>query len=209
MVVDHFLPGVGIGVAVAAPIGAVNIICLQRSLRYGTRQGVLAGLGAAIGDAVFAAIAAFGLTALGDSLVSLGDWLKAGGGLLMLFFAFRIWRAHPHLTDNGSSALTVAQTAGATFMLTITNPITILGFIGIFAAVGFSDIGRTLGEPFINASLLTGGVFVGSLSWWIALSWFGSHFRDKINDAALELINRGAAVVITLFALAAFISVAF
>ena len=57
---SYLLWGMLIGIAVAAPVGPVNVICLQRTLLAGPRQGVTVALGAAVGDAIFGALAPCG-----------------------------------------------------------------------------------------------------------------------------------------------------
>ncbi len=209
----YILWGIIIGVAVAAPIGPVNIICLQRTLKLGIAAGLITGLGAAIGDAIFSAIAAFGLSVLETAFLQQGWWLRAAGGVIMAVFAVYIWRADPHLDDEAATVKAgngaPLRSALATFLLTITNPITILGFAGIFAAGGFSNMGIANATLLTNGFFMIGGVFAGSVIWWLILCGSASHFRDRISDATLRLIDHGTAIVMAGFSAAAFGSLIF
>ena len=196
-----------IGIAVAAPVGPVNVICLQRTLLAGPRQGVTVALGAAVGDAIFGALAAFGLTTLHAVLMAQNDTFKLAGGAIMAAFAWKIWHTTPHFVDRAVDHSPPVRAALATFALTVSNPITILGFVSIFAAAGFADLGLEHQAAMINAGTLVAGVFLGSLMWWVTLCFGASLVRERVSDRLLRGINRGAAVLVAGFAVAAFASV--
>ena len=153
--------GIAIGIAVAAPIGPVNLICIRRTLRWGAPYGFLSGVGAAIGDGVFATVAAFGLTAAVDFVHAYQHWMELIGSLFLIALAIHAFRSHPHLnapvpeTTNGRTFGVV----GVTFALTITNPATMLGFIAIFGGVaGFTPAASNVGQ----AAMLVAAVMAGS-----------------------------------------------
>ena len=180
--------GVVIGLAVAAPIGPVNLIVIRRTLRLGTLRGFLSGIGAATGDGVFATIAAFGLTAAIDFVMRYEMIMQLIGGAFLIILGARTYLAHPHLEEtmqeNPGGAL--ARVFATTFALTITNPATMLGFIAIFGGVaGLTDQ---------SGSYLHAGALV--------LSVFVSMFRQRMNDHLLELVNRASGGLIVLFGIA-------
>tara|TARA_R110000868_G_scaffold91679_9_gene254088 strand:+ start:974 stop:1615 length:642 start_codon:yes stop_codon:yes gene_type:complete len=190
--------GVAIGLAVAAPIGPVNLVVIRRTLRFGKLNGLISGSGAALGDGVFAAMAAFSMTAAIDFFLHYELWLQGIGGMFLLFLGFRTLMTHPHLeeaeTENVSGV--TARVFLATFALTITNPATMLGFIAIFGGVaGIS----TAGQGFTHAAVLTGAVIAGSMLWWLGLSQFVSLFRQRMSDHLLEIINRISGCLIVAF----------
>jgi len=192
------LNGVLIGIVVAAPIGPVNLICIRRTLAYGRTNGFVSGLGAAIGDAVFATVAAFGLTALSTTLMLVGDWLQAIGGFFLIGLGVHTYLHTPVDTKEVNVKTTgkLAAAVTATFVLTITNPATMLGFVAIFGGVG----GLVTSEPsMLTAGLLVAAVFVGSALWWLGVVLTVGLLRDRMTDQTLILINRVSGVLIISF----------
>tara|TARA_R110000824_G_scaffold118960_19_gene272706 strand:+ start:130450 stop:131091 length:642 start_codon:yes stop_codon:yes gene_type:complete len=190
--------GLAIGIAVAAPIGPVNLVVIRRTLRFGKLNGLVSGTGAALGDGVFAAMAAFSLTAAIDIFMAYELWLQGIGGLFLLFLGFRTLMTHPHLDEAPSENVSsvAARVFLATFALTITNPATMLGFIAIFG--GMADLGAT-GQGYGHAIVLTGAVICGSMLWWLGLSQFVGAFRHRMSDHLLEIINRISGGLIVAF----------
>lgn len=195
MISTLFLWGILIGVAVAAPVGPVNIICLQRTLQSGALVGFVSGLGAAFGDSMFGFLAAFGVKAVSDFLLKHEFIYQTVGGLFLLGFAVHIWRAHPHLVMKQYPAGHLVRSMAGTFLLTVTNPLTILGFLAIYASAGLSDAGQSLA----HASWLIAGVFAGSAFWWLILTTGARLLRGRLNDRHLLLVNRSSAVVVAIF----------
>lgn len=192
------LNGVLIGIVVAAPIGPVNLICIRRTLAYGRTNGFVSGLGAAIGDAVFALVAAFGLTAASSTLMAVGDWLQVIGALFLIGLGVHTYLNKPSDTEavNVKSTGKLAAAVTATFFLTITNPATMLGFVAIFGGVG----GLVTSEPsMMTASLLVLAVFIGSALWWLGVTMTVGLLRDRMTDQTLILINRVSGVLIVSF----------
>lgn len=193
-----FFGGIGIGIVVAAPIGPVNLICIRHTLRYGPLNGFVSGIGAAVGDGVFATIAAFGVTAAIDFIMANTIWLQSVGGLFLLGFGFYTFRAQPQLTAQlpRHAFSDMPHVTGTTFLLTITNPATMLGFAAIFG--GIAGLGGVK-EDYTEALLLVAGVVSGSLLWWASVSGFASLFRQKMSDRALEIVNQVTGALIAGF----------
>jgi len=192
------LSGIAVGIVVAAPIGPVNLICIRRALKFGMANGVASGAGAAVGDGVFAAIAAFGVTAAIAFVQDYSIWLQLVGGLFLLGLGARTWFDHPHLNDElpEGSLGELLPVMSVTFFLTITNPATMLGFIAIFGGIADFAIGS---EDYWRASLLVISVIAGSTIWWVIITGFVSLFRGRMTDRSLELLNHVSAVIIVLF----------
>lgn len=192
------LNGVLIGIVVAAPIGPVNLICIRRTLAYGRTNGFVSGLGAAVGDALFAAVAAFGLTAASSLVVTFGDVLQAVGGVFLVGLGIHTFLSKPADTDTvrTSTRSNLIAAVLATFMLTITNPATMLGFVAIFGGVG----GLVTTEPgLITATLLVVAVFIGSALWWLGVTMTVGLLRGGMTEQHLFMINRVSGVLIVLF----------
>ena len=193
MVDGLFFKAMAIGFMVAAPVGPVGVLCVRRALTHGIILGMMSGLGAASADAVFGAVAAFGLTAVSDFLVQHQFWLRLIGGILLVALGITLYRRSPHDNEaNCKYALGPVSAFASTFVLTASNPATVVGFGAIFAGLGLAG----LENSFLMAGLLVLGVFTGSAVWWLALSLLVALFRKTINLSRLPLINRLAGLVI-------------
>ncbi len=191
--------GMLIGFAIAAPVGPIGLLCVQRTLARGRWSGVLSGLGAASADAVYGGIAGFGLASLAHLLLAWQVELQAVGGLFLLYLGWRTWRAPPA----GEQARVRPSRAGllgdylSTLGLTLANPVTVLAFLAIFAGLGLAAEGR----DFAAAGVLVLGVFAGSLLWWLLLAGGVGLLRGRLTPAALGGINRVSGVLIAGFGL--------
>ena len=198
----HFPVGVAIGVAAAAPVGPINLLVIQRAL-CGERGGaLLLGLGGALGDAVFAAVAAFGLAAVTRALDLHEGLVRIVGGIVMLGFAALLWRAAPHLGETRPRTSSLRMSA-AVFGMTLTNPATLLFFVGSFGAVRFVRIGHDTPLHMLNAGLVVAGVFLGSMLWWLIVSGAATALRGRIGDAQLRVLNHATAILLGVFGLVA------
>ena len=201
----HFPVGVIIGIAAAAPVGPVNLLVLQRAI--GARRGaaLLVGLGAALGDALFAAAAAFGLGALVLAMEEYVGAVRITGGLIMLAFALLLWRAAPHLVADARQPPAL-RTAAVAFTMTVTNPATLVFFVGSFGAVAFTAMGHDTPRHLLNAGLVVAGVFAGSMLWWLVVVLLAGYLRGRMDDRLLSVLNHFTAIVLVLFGLAAIIA---
>jgi threonine/homoserine/homoserine lactone efflux protein len=191
-----FVKGCAIGLSIAAPVGPIAVLCIRRSLADGPRIGFLTGLGAATADAIYGAVAAFGLTAISGFLTAHQLALRIIGGLFLAYLGIKTLSTKP--ADKPASAPAYTNAFASTLLLTLTNPMTILSFMVIFAAVG-------VGGESVNywrATLMTLGVFVGSAAWWLFLSNIVAVFRSRITLAWMQQVNRVSGVIILLFAIA-------
>jgi threonine/homoserine/homoserine lactone efflux protein len=198
-----FLRGLAIGFGIAAPVGPIGILCIRRTLADGRAVGFAAGLGAATADALYGAVAAFGLTLVSSALIGQRVWLQAVGGVFLCYLGIRTWMAAPATataeTRRGQGLVTAWAT---TFALTVTNPTTILSFAAIFAGLGLGAGGGGYG----SASIMVLGVFLGSAFWWLLLSTGVGFLRASITPAHLRWVNRSAAVIIAAFGIGALLS---
>jgi len=186
--------GAVIGFSLAAPVGPIGLLCIRRSLADGRLVGFVTGLGAATADASYGAIAAFGLTAVSGFLVAQKMWLGLVGGAFLCYLGVRAFTAAPTSTaaQSGTGGLTSAY--ASTFVLTLTNPLTILSFIPVFAGLGLG-----IAADFGSAAMVTLGVFVGSALWWVLLSNGVALFRHRLGDAWMRTVNRVSGAMIFAF----------
>ena len=195
MLLIFLLKGAVVGIIIAVPVGPVGIMCLRRTILEGKLAGFISGLGAATADAMFGFVAAFGLTFISDLLIGYHQWLRIAGGLYLLYIGGRALLTAPEVkTGTEPDAESLLRDFLSSFALTLTNPITILVFLGIFSAIGLSGESATLS----GAAILVLGVWLGSLLWWLALSFgLGSLFRS-FEPRHLRWINRGSGTILLL-----------
>lgn len=191
-----------IGFSIAAPVGPIGVLCIRRTLANGRLMGLATGLGAATADAIYGCMAAFGLTALTDRLVGAGMWIRLVGGAFLLYMGVRTLLAKPGDRAAAASGSGLAGAYLSTFVLTLTNPMTIFSFLAVFAALG---LGSTHPEPLAAVSLVL-GVFLGSALWWLGLSGAVSMLRSRFDTRELRWVNLASGVVIVAFGVIAIAS---
>lgn len=195
-----FAKGVFLGFLIAAPVGPIGVLCINRSLRAGWRTGFLSGMGAATADAVYAAIAAFGLKAVIGTLTVLQHPLHLAGAALLCFLGLRTLRERPGAIAASPPALHSAFASTLAFA-TIVNPATIISFLAIFAAA--------LGPGTLSATAATNivlGVFTGSAIWWLTLALSAGAVRDRMTPKLLRIVNIASGCMLIAFSIYAAIS---
>lgn len=193
--------GLFIGVLVAAPVGPVNVLCVQRAIERGFWGGLAAGLGSMLGDGLIALSAGMGVGAI-TSAVELYRWIiQTIGGLALVAFGIKLYLTTPRLImpagpeGDSTSLKDFAWDIPQTFFLTITNPGAVLGLIAIFGGVStFVEVKTT-----IDVLLMVAAIMSGSLMWWIGLSNLISRHRHRFDTARIGLINRIAGVLLGVF----------
>jgi len=187
-----FLKGLAIGFAVAMPVGPVGILCIRRTLNHGFGAGLLSGLGAAFGDALLGLIAAAGIAPVTDFLLDIERELRFGGGIFMVVLGLWTWFQHSDVPKPPPPTHGVLATS---FLLVVTNPITILAFLGFFAS--FRIVGAA-GATWQIATL-TLGVFLGSVLWWTLLSSGTGRLSRRLDGNLVTGINHVSALAIAGF----------
>jgi threonine/homoserine/homoserine lactone efflux protein len=192
-----FLRALVLGFSVAAPVGPIGILCIRRTLTDGRAVGFACGLGAATADTLYGLAAGVGLSAFSSAIAAVDGPMRLGGGLYLGWLGVRTFVAPP-------SAEAAAVSTGArwsawwsTFVLTLTNPATILAFAAMFAAIVPTGGG---GPAWQLAPVLAGGVFLGSAAWWLLLSGAADRLRTRLGPAHLVWVNRAAGVMLVGFA---------
>ena len=192
-----------VGVPIAATPGPIFFLILRRTLARGWFNGAVSGLGVATGDAAYAALAAFGVTAITSVLISQKRWIGLAGGLAIILIGARILldqRPYPDPPPKGKGnrgpepphkgeGIEGAQAVGAYLSivgLTLSNPLTILSFGAVFAGLGLH-----VASGWLPALMLVVGVFLGSVAWWLILTGGVSWLRSRVTPA----ITRGIGLV--------------
>lgn len=201
--------GVVMGLVAAVPIGPVNLICIRRSFAFGPVNGFVSGLGAALGDGVFAAITGFGLTWVAQLIEGYAPVIELIGGAMLVYFGWRSFFAPPMVRcldeEGNDGASNLIRAIVSTFLLTITNPATLLAFTAMFAGLGGLAGGA---GSYVDAGFVVAGVVGGSAGWWLALTTLIGLFHAKIDEKAMKRINRGSGVLVGIFGLVVLIHLA-
>lgn len=194
--IGAILRGVAIGLAVAIPVGPMALLCMRRTLERGFPFGFATGLGAAAADLFYSSIAAFGIAAIESILLDYRLQLSLVGGIFLVALAVRTGLGQPATESKASNSTGgILRALASSFVLTATNPLTVLGFIAIFAGFG---VGSGLANTDLAFDLVM-GVFAGSAAWWLILSTIIASIRHLFAPRTLHRLNLGAAVLLAAF----------
>ncbi|BCO29731.1 threonine efflux protein [Rhodoferax lithotrophicus] len=191
-----FFQALLIGLLIAAPVGPIGLLTIQRTLDQGRSAGLATGLGAACADAVYGAIGAFGVTQVINWLVAARTGFALGGGAMLLWMAWRTF-SQP-LAEQAAplpSRADLLRCFAGTFALTLSNPATILSFVAVFAAMAGGGIQSVSPLPMIA------GVLVGSALWWLILSTVVAYGRKRFTAVWRRRINHVSGALLAGFAL--------
>jgi len=197
-----FIKGMIIGFSIAAPVGPIGVLCIQRTIVYGRTSGLITGFGAATADGIYGSVAAFGLTIISGFLIGQQFWFKLIGGAFLLYLGIKTFLSRPAEKAAPAKHKGLISDYFSTVFLALTSPATILCFIAIFAGLGLGSGNKDM----LSALLMATGVFVGSASWWFMLSGGVSLFRAKFKPSSLGLVNNISGAIIAAFGLFAFAS---
>lgn len=190
------LKGLAVGFSIAAPVGPIGLLCIRRTITGGWRLGFATGMGAATADMAYGLVAAAGLTAVTEVLVGARQPLQFAGGAALIWLGLMFLRAEAPKERASATSTGLAAAYATTFLLTLTNPATILSFAAVMAGLGaMSASGQT--------AALVAGVFLGSALWWLALSAAVSLVRHRLPETVLVWINRVSGAAIMIFGIVA------
>jgi threonine/homoserine/homoserine lactone efflux protein len=189
----EFLKGALIGFSIAAPVGPIGLLCLRRAMCDGKLAGFVSGLGAALADAIYGLVAVLGLGVVTALLLEHERWLRLGGGLYLVWLGWvTVRQSGPSADTNRAQRASLTGAFFSTFLLTLTNPMTVVSFLGIFAGAGASP-----GPGGMRAgALMVAGVFAGSAAWWLLLSVAAGWFGGRLAAGRLGRINLVSGIVI-------------
>jgi threonine/homoserine/homoserine lactone efflux protein len=198
-----FATGIAIGLSVTAPLGPVNIIVIRNAIRRGFLVAFLTGLGAVAADLIYASAAAYGISTVEHFISAYATPLTIVGGLILVFMGVRLARAHVSLSElhlqEPLKNRQIAAKMATTFMLTLTNPGILFGFLAIFGTMSsVLKLGEGAGRP----PTVVAGVIAGGALWWLFLSFIVNRFRTRISEKMFDRINRWTGILIAAFGFA-------
>ncbi|WP_206537267.1 LysE family translocator [Holospora elegans] len=189
-----------IGIAIAAPVGPIGMLCIKKTLELGIKGALLVGLGAALADSVYGLIAALGLTAVSHIMTQVAGALKLIGGIFLLYLAYKEAKSGVASNEAHVSEKSRIKLVSEVFFLTLTNPMTILSFVGIFASIG---AGSSQG---LESITMVVGIFLGSMTWWCVLGTVITKIKHNLPKIWLERIKWVSCFILASFGLVAIFS---
>lgn len=201
--ISFLLKGFLIGFSIAMAVGPISLLCIQNSLAKGFLQGFATGLGAAVADAVYGTAAGFGIVTITSLLLSYKTLLQIVGGLFLCYLGVTMFRTKKTEERKEMVYNKFWPIFSTTFFLTMTNPMTIVSFIAIYAGLGI----RAGENNMLSACFLTAGIFLGSAVWYLFLSAFFSLLKSKFTTARLLWLNRISGSIILFFGIASFLTI--
>lgn len=193
MIDNYLLKGIFIGIMFGVPVGVVGVVTIQRTLARGFWAGFISGLGSSFADVVYASISVFGLTMVSDFLLKYQKIICIIGCIFIILIGVQL--IHKNNFSSRQPRIKTYSTSSflSSFMITITNPATILSFMIIFSTFGVS--GDT---HFMNKVLLVIGIFIGTGLWWLLLSGIVKWSQKLFSDSFFNKFNQwfGFAIII-------------
>lgn len=195
-VLKLFIDGFTLGLAVAAPIGPVGVLCIKKTLSSGLAIGLFAGFGASIAKVIYGIVVGFGLTSVSNFLINYNTYISIIGAIFLTYLGIKIFMTKPVMNCDSVQKENKISAFTTMFLLTIMNPMTVLSFLAVFSGLGIANTASS----YSNGLVLISGIFCGSMSWWIFLCSMVNLFRQKINGSILSWINKVSGIIIVTFA---------
>ena len=195
-----FIKGLLIGMICGVPAGAVGALCMQRSLLYGTKSGIITGLGSSVADSFYAGVGTFGLTFVSDFLTEYRTVINLLGGLLILVMGISLIMKTDINSTEISNKKSYIRMFMSAFGVSITNPVTVVAFMLAFSLAGTDGT-----QGFFYSIILIAGVFTGTFVWWIVLTSVTAIIRKKYDTKILNKVNKVSGIIMIILSVILFI----
>ena len=193
--IETIVKGFVSGLLVSAPMGPVNMLCVQRTLNKGRWHGFATGLGALLSDVFYAFITLLGMSFIEDFLRKNEILIQLIGSLILFIFGYVVFRSNP--LKGWTPNIKIQETQYfhdfiSSFFITLSNVAIILVFITLYARFTFTPV--TSGNGYLMLALTA--IFVGALAWWFFLSSFISRLRKHFNRRGLVVLNKTIGLIL-------------
>ncbi len=182
MSLDFLVKGLLLGFVIAIPVGPIGIFCLRKTVQYGKRAGLLAALGATLGDTLYAIIATCGLTSISHFLIAGQGYLRLIGGIGLLYLGGKLVASKQLLLAPAYVPMQ-SRDWSSTFLLTLANPATIFFFLSVLTSLGVPS-SNVQGLQFVS------GLFLGSSFLWLLMVESVARLCQHINPQVMTWVNR-------------------
>lgn len=202
-IIDLLVKGFIIGIVVSAPMGPVGVLCIQRTLNKGRWYGFVTGLGASLSDIIYALLTGYGMSFIFDFINANVFYLQLLGSVMLFLFGIYTYRSNPvqSIRPVSSNKGTYLHNFVTAFFVTLSNPLIIFLFIGLFARFAFVLPGIPFAEQMIGYM----SIVLGALSWWFGITYFVNKVRARFNLRGIWMINRIIGIVVMVVSAAGFI----
>lgn len=190
-----FIQGIIIGLTLSVPVGPISLLCIQRSIAEGRVHGILSGIGVASADAFYAAVSFLGLTIISGLIIAEQHLFRSLAGFVLIFIGIRVFLSVPTAATSRIGHESYLKDYLSTAAIAIANPLTLFFFILIVPGFGIVIQGNSV----FSALEFVGGLFSGSVAWWIILCGSVGTVRTRISEENLRLINRVSGILISCF----------
>lgn len=185
------LKGLFIGFLSSAPMGPVGMLCVQRTLNEGRKNGLITGLGAVVGDmliALLAIVAALGLGFSTEFIQQHEGPLKVVGSIVLIVFGYIVFNKNPSksLTKLKEKSISTWTVFISSLVLTISNIATLFLYIALFARFNVIDADKPFGYDLITILFIGIGAFL----WWLLVTYFVNKLRSRFNPRGLQIFNK-------------------
>ena len=185
-----FLKAILLGICASAPLGPICALVIQKTLNHGRRAGIATGMGSALADTMFAALAVFAVAAVQDFIENNNRVLLICGGVIVM--GLGIMMALKKRMDGGKRMNKVsAKFPAQAFVMALSNPgalALMFGLMLVFNVDGSED------------KLITIlGVSVGAVLWWTAFSTLVDRLGKKLKPDNLVIVNRIFGILVIAF----------
>lgn len=192
--VVHFINGAISGFAVSTIVSPRFVSCLRRSVVKGFWPGFFTGLGSAIADVLYASIAAFGIFGLSGFLIKRAVLFAVLCGVYLIYVGYDTFFRKPEFSKRPLKRRDLLNILVATFLVTVSNPLSILSFLAMFTGLG------VLPDNFLYGLFLIAGIFFGAMVWWTFLVVFGVVLKKRFaSDKVIVIVNRISSICIIFF----------
>ncbi|MDR0893264.1 MAG: LysE family translocator [Mediterranea sp.] len=197
------IKGFIIGVVVSAPLGPVGVLCIQRTLNKGRWFGFVTGLGAALSDIAYALLTGYGMSFVFDLIKNNIFYLQLFGSIMLLLFGVYTFRSNPvrSLRPSSGNKGSYFHNFVTAFLVTLSNPLIIFLFIGLFARFAFVQRDVLLIETFTGYA----AIVIGALAWWLGITYFVNKVRTKFNLRGIWILNRVIGSIVIVVAVVALV----
>ena len=200
---DIIVKGFIIGVVVSAPLGPVGVLCIQRTLNKGRWYGFVTGLGASLSDIAYALLTGYGMSFVFDYINKNIFYLQLLGSIMLLLFGIYTFRSNPvqSIRPASSNKGSYFHNFITAFFVTLSNPLIIFLFIGLFARFAFVQPGVVVFEEITGYLAIASGALV----WWLGITYFVNKVRTKFNLRGIWILNRVIGSIVMLVSVAGLI----
>jgi threonine/homoserine/homoserine lactone efflux protein len=172
-------------------MGPVGMLCIQRTLNEGRKNGLITGIGAVVGDmliALLAIVAALGLGFSTEFIQQHEGPLKVVGSIILIVFGYIVFNKNPSksLTKLKEKSVSTWTVFISSLILTVSNIATLFLYIALFARFNVIDADKPFGYDLITILFIGIGAFL----WWLLVTYFVNKLRSRFNPRGLQIFNK-------------------